>query len=426
MTRHNPIEGQSSMDARIRSHDDYTVGWICALPVETAAAKLMLDEVHPPLPHLPMDQNAYIFGNIGEHNIVIASLPVGAYGNTSAATVGMQLLSSFHAIRFGFMVGIGGGVPSSNTDIRLGDIVVSQPTDTAGGVIQYDLGKTLSGGQFKRIGMLNRPPKILLTALATLQANHLVEDSRIVEFVSNLQANMAPHKAAKFTRPTQEDYLFQAEYNHIASNTCLDCDRSKLIPRTPREHQEPIIHYGLIGSANQVVKDGMQRDKLARDLGIYCVEMEAAGLMNDFPCLVIRGICDYADSHKTKEWQGYAAAVAAAYTRELLLVVPIDYINSTPVARGALADSGKKMPIVSLNKTNHLLNNLYSSPLRRSVRPDECASDRKFRGTARRVRPTLAVSRAYGFPVTKGCNYSWAWWDGKDTISNTVRTRPQR
>jgi hypothetical protein len=85
--------------------------------------------------------------------------------------------------------------------------------------------------------------------------------------------------------------------------------------------------------------------------------MEAAGLMNDFPCLVIRGICDYADSHKTKEWQGYAAAVAAAYTRELLLVVPIDYTNSTPVTRGALADSGKKMPIVFLNKTNHLLNN---------------------------------------------------------------------
>ncbi|KAJ5389767.1 uncharacterized protein N7496_000835 [Penicillium cataractarum] len=327
------------MDPRTRSHDDYTVGWICALPVETAAAKLMLNEIHPPLPRLPMDQNSYILGSIGEHNIVIASLPTGAYGTTSAATVGMQLLSSFHTIRFGFMVGIGGGVPSSNADIRLGDIVVSQPAETSGGVIQYDFGKALRGGQFKRTGMLNRPPKVLLTALATLQAHHLTEDSRIVEFVSDLQSKLAPHKATRFTRPPQEDCLFQAEYDHVASDTCVDCDRSKLVPRPPREHQEPVIHYGLIGSANQVVKDGRLRDQLARDLGIYCVEMEAAGLMNDFPCLVIRGICDYADSHKDKEWQGYAATAAAAYAKELLLVVAIDQINSTPTARDALADS---------------------------------------------------------------------------------------
>ncbi|KAJ5973928.1 hypothetical protein N7481_011138 [Penicillium waksmanii] len=330
------------MDARARSHDEYTVGWICALPVETAAAKLMLDKLHPPLPRPPMDQNTYIFGSIGEHNIVIAGLPTGAYGNVSAATVGMQLLSSFHAIRFSFMVGIGGGVPSSNGDIRLGDIVVSQPTDTSGGVIHYDSGKALSDGQFKRTGMLNRPPKVLLTALATLQAHHLTEDSRIVEFVSNLQAKMAPHKAARFTRPTQEDCLYQAEYKHVDCDTCGACDRSKLVLRPQRERQEPVIHYGLIGSASQVVKDSRRRDQLARDLGIYCVEMEAAGLMNDFPCLVIRGICDYADSHKNKDWQGYAATVAAAYTKELLLVVAIDQINSTPTVRDTLTDSAHR------------------------------------------------------------------------------------
>ncbi|KAJ5661394.1 uncharacterized protein N7477_009010 [Penicillium maclennaniae] len=243
------------MEARIPlSHEDYTVGWICALPLEMAAAKLMLAEFTTPA------KRSYY------HNVVIASLPSGAYGNTSATSVGMQLLSSFHSIRFGFMVGIGGGVPSSHADIRLGDIVVSQPTDTSGGVIQYDLGKALSGGQFKRTGMLNRPPKVLLTALATLQAHHLTEDSRITGFVSNLQAKIAPHKAAKFTRPTQEDCLFQAEYDHVASDTCIDCDRSKLFPRPPRENQKPVIHYGLIGSASQVVKDGRRRDQLARDL----------------------------------------------------------------------------------------------------------------------------------------------------------------
>ncbi|CAG7935662.1 unnamed protein product [Penicillium nalgiovense] len=66
--------------------------------------------------------------------------------------------------------------------------------------------------------------------------------------------------------------------------------------------------------------------------------MEAAGLMNDFPCLVIRGICDYADSHKNKEWQGYAAIAVAAYAKELVLVVPIDQVKTTPTARDTLAD----------------------------------------------------------------------------------------
>lgn len=336
------------------SYDDYTVGWICALPVETAAAKLMLDEIHPPLPRQPVDKNTYILGSIGQHNIVVATLPGGAYGNTSAATVGMQLLSSFHAVRIGLMIGIGGGVPSSNANIRLGDIVVSQPTDTSGGVIQYDLGKALSGGQFQWTGMLNRPPKALLTALATLQAHHLTEDSRVVEFISNIQAKMPPRKATTFARPAQEDCLFQVEYDHVASNTCLNCDRSKLSPRPSRDYEEPVIHYGLIGSANQVVKDGRRRDQLARDLRVYCLEMEVAGLMNDFPCLVIRGICDYADSHKNKEWQGYAAAVAAAYAKEILLVVPIDQITSTPTARETLAESGERL-LISTHGTSYLV-----------------------------------------------------------------------
>lgn len=325
------------------THDDYTVGWICALPVETAAATLMLDKLHPALPHLRMDQNTYILGSIGEHNVVITSLPGGAYGNTSATSVAMQLLSSFRAIRIGLMVGIGGGVPSSNADIRLGDIVVSQPTATSGGVIQYDLGKALPGGQFHRTGSLNRPPKALLTALATLKAYHMTRDSRVIEFVSDIQAKLPPHKAITFARPTQEDCLFQVEYHHIASDTCLNCDRSKLCSRPHREYTEPAIHYGLIGSGNQVVKDARQRDKLARDLGVYCLDMEAAGLLNDFPCLVVRGICDYADSHKNKEWQGYAAAVAAAYAKELLLVVPTDQIATTPTARDTVADSGKNL-----------------------------------------------------------------------------------
>ncbi|KAJ5761735.1 uncharacterized protein N7511_005117 [Penicillium nucicola] len=327
------------------SQEQYTVGWICALPLEMAAASLMLDTIHPTLPNKSTDQNTYTLGNIGEHNIVIACLPVGAYGNVSAATVAMQLLWSFPSIRFGLMVGIGGGVPNRNADIRLGDIVVSQPRDTSGGVIQYDLGKVLQSGQFQRTGMLNRPPKILLTALATLQGVHLMQDSRVVEFISKIHVKTTPRKAANFARPAQEDHLYQSDYDHGESATCVNCDRSKLTCRPVRDYEEPEIHYGLIASANQVVKDGKRRDQLAEDLGVYCVEMEAAGLMNDFPCVVIRGICDYADSHKNKEWQGYAAAVAAAYAKELILVVPVNQVDSIPTAREIIVDAADRFKV---------------------------------------------------------------------------------
>ncbi|OJJ79090.1 uncharacterized protein ASPGLDRAFT_1070745 [Aspergillus glaucus CBS 516.65] len=80
----------------------------------------------------------------------------------------------------------------------------------------------------------------------------------------------------------------------------------------------PAIHYDLIASANQLMKDASIRDRLAAEKDVLCFEMEAAGLMNHFPCLVICGICDYSDSHKNKDWQGYAAMTAAAYARDLL------------------------------------------------------------------------------------------------------------
>src|SRR5690606_20569016 len=89
------------------------------------------------------------------------------------------------------------------------------------------------------------------------------------------------------------------------------------------------IHYGLIASGNQVMKDAFIRDKLAKEKDILCFEMEAAGLMNHFPCLVIRGICDYSDSHKNKEWQGYAAMTAAAYAKDLLSLVAPNNFEAT-------------------------------------------------------------------------------------------------
>jgi nucleoside phosphorylase len=163
-----------------------------------AAAKAMLDEIHPDLPTTLNDQNTYVLGRIRAHNVVVACLPSGVYGTTSAATVANQMLFTFRSIRFGLMVGIGGGAPSKEADVRLGDVVVSKPTRDFGGVVQYDFGKTVVQGVFERTGMLNKPPQILLTAIARLQADQMMEPSRIPKFLSDMIATY-PRMRTEFT-----------------------------------------------------------------------------------------------------------------------------------------------------------------------------------------------------------------------------------
>jgi nucleoside phosphorylase len=386
--------------------DEYTVGWICALPIEMMAAKVMLDNTHkPPQRQSPTDTNAYQLGRIGGHNVVIACLPAGSTGTTSAATVAAHMRTSFPSVSYGLMVGIGGGVPrkTRNTpdddrdyagallgfeddgDIRLGDVVVSQPVGTFGGVVQYDFGKAVGQGRFVRTGQLDRPPSALLTALSSLQSNHGLNGNAIASILAHVAAKFPRLRAAVAVPTRYEDLLFEADYDHDdglagpdggsssssssgrSNSLCQRCDRGRLVRRPPRVDDyaaaqaanvgvalaavpaagssaaagqmtalsplpspqplppaQPLVRYGLIASGNQVMRHGATRDRINQEADgkVLCFEMEAAGLMNDFPCLVVRGICDYADSHKNKAWQEYAALTAAAYAKELLEVLP--------------------------------------------------------------------------------------------------------
>jgi nucleoside phosphorylase len=232
------------------------------------------------------------------------------------------------------MVGIGGGVPGKNNDIRLGDVVVSKPVGQHAGVIQYDYGKTVEGGKLEPTGALNKPPQTLLTHMSQLEAKRITrsEDDlkKIIEEVLRRNSNI---EERLFSSGQLTDFLFESSYHHAAGEgTCEKCDKERLVKRKPRETRTPHIHYGLIASGNQVMKDSETRDRLALQYGILCFEMEAAGLMDELPTLVIRGICDYCDSHKQKQWQGYAALTAAAYTRLLLSTVP-----ALPVVNGRIS-----------------------------------------------------------------------------------------
>ncbi|KAH7221739.1 hypothetical protein BKA60DRAFT_595591 [Fusarium oxysporum] len=326
------------MASRLGSSDLYTIAWIASLPIERAAATALLHEIHDEpdgfVQH-EADNNSYSWGRIGEHNIVIASLQAGVYGTISAATTASDLICSLPHIRFGLLVGIGGGIakPDEDQDIRLGDIVVSQPDGMTGGVVQYDFGKAKADGCWEQKGSLNKPPPVLLHALASLQARHERMPSRIpglLETMWNANNRFMAKGKRNYTHPGAEnDRLYKPEYSHVGGGTCSKCDSEWEVEREERESTDPEIHYGIIASGDSLIKDAATRDKLSDRQQFLCVEMEAAGLMDKFPCLVIRGICDYADSHKNDRWQRYAAATATAFAVELLEHVPAKQVQAT-------------------------------------------------------------------------------------------------
>ncbi|KAH2843618.1 hypothetical protein KXW36_009904, partial [Aspergillus fumigatus] len=111
-----PVSGKNKRNAECTSHsrelthNDYTVGWVCALPKEQTAATAMLDQIHYDLPKPSTDHNTYTLGSIGRHNIVIVCSPKGKYGTNSASAVATRMVGTFPSIKVGLMVGIGGGI----------------------------------------------------------------------------------------------------------------------------------------------------------------------------------------------------------------------------------------------------------------------------------------------------------------------------
>ncbi|KAE8391994.1 hypothetical protein BDV23DRAFT_171337 [Aspergillus alliaceus] len=217
-------------------HDDYSIGWVCALPLEAAAAKAMLDDIHPTLTTHPA--NMYF---------------------------------SFGSIRHLLMVGIGGGVPSKSEDIWLG-------------VVQYDYDKTIQEGRFERTGTFNKSSTALLTAVSCLRAEYYCRGNQISTIMSEMSAKhpqMIQHH--QYPGPHKE-FPFEPDYDHDESKyTCESCDRQRLVTRAVLVDNQRIVHYGSIASGNQVIKHTKTRDRLAAELKILCFEMEAAGLMDKFP-----------------------------------------------------------------------------------------------------------------------------------------------
>jgi nucleoside phosphorylase len=334
------------------SRDDYVVGWVCVLPIEVTAAKATLDRIHD---NLPRDQNSdytnnYILGSLQGHNVVVAYPNAGVCGKTSVADVATQLHASYTSIRYNLMVGIAGGVPDTKEDVRLGDVVVSKSTAGWPGVVQYDVNEEQTEDQSVRGRALNEPTPMLLAAMGKAETAAVFDESKMPEYISEI----VQKDPVTFAHPgPEQDVLFEPNYDHATieyrESGCSHCDTGKVRSRQPREVQDPIVHYGLVASIHHLPRHGVTRDNFAHKHGILCFDTAATELSDAAQYLVIRGICDYADSHRSEVWHAYAAAAAAAYAKEVLSFIPT-VSKTIPLATKSYAEAAPILDALLLTR----------------------------------------------------------------------------
>jgi nucleoside phosphorylase len=304
----------------ILNHDDYTIAWLAVLPIEAEAALGILDKQHDgQFESVRGDDYIYIGGEINGHKIVVATWPTGQnYGVGAAAALANQVKARFSNIWFALLVGVAAGLPNLSSidpakrrDIRLGDVLVCIPDKSSSGIIHYDLGKDTESG-FLLNGRQAETPAIVRAAIGNIQLTKKRPFRTGNKFASQLAAFQKDTEDMKFLcRSQEDDKLFASSKEKGAAQT--------LIKREPRDESERTqVWYGNIGSGSSMMRNPRRRDELRDTHDLIGLEMEAAGIMNTLPTGVIRGVCDYGDGQKNKDWQPYAAAVAAVYAKGIL------------------------------------------------------------------------------------------------------------
>ncbi|OAL47368.1 purine and uridine phosphorylase [Pyrenochaeta sp. DS3sAY3a] len=325
---------------------DYHVAWICPLPdVELPSSRFMFDEVHlTPDYDTRQDSNQYYCGKMAGHNVVMATLPLGYSGYHHAGRLSSALLSTFSNIRIALIVGIGGGVPSPEPcenpleDVHLGDVVVGWSRDGKAACIHYGWNRDKGNTEPEILGTMEKGDWILGQGLAKLASDHESGESDFQDHMRRLKND------SRFAHPGLEhDRLFHNYIDHQGEyrSSCDNCSRNpfalvKRPPRTNKHKERFVFHQGKIASGNSVIKDGKRRDKVSEICGgVLCIEMEAVGVDVNRKYLVIRGISDYADSHKNDIWKLYAAGNAAVFSKELLCKIkPITLQHETATYPG--------------------------------------------------------------------------------------------
>lgn len=289
--------------------EKYRILFIAPLKVEKAAIIHMFDQKHDGrFPNIPGHQYVYTAGTMAGHNVVIASLPEGGvYGNGAAAALAGQAAIFFPRLDAALLVGIAGGVPTPDRDIRLGDVLVAMPEGDHPGLIDLDLGKeTMDGFELLHGGRTNATQKIVRSTMGDIRTDYMYFQKKLL-FLTHYEDKMSDEMfQGIFADPGEaEDHLYNADNSEVTRKTRLPGSRT-------------CVWYGPIGSGSKLIKNVLKREELSKKHDIIGIEMEGAGVLNTIPVGVIRGVCDYADGYKNDVWQPYAAAMAAAYAKEIL------------------------------------------------------------------------------------------------------------
>ena len=290
------------------------IGVVTALPLEfDAVRRTFPDAITVNLRHEGVGLRNYLHVKLpasggGEHEVVFVRAGVG---NNKATAAANQLLNDYRTVGDVIMVGIAAGIPdlsNAKRDVRLGDLVISDEK----GVIKYDMKKTTTAGDVRNHDP--RPPSHdwlkAAQALASEKSVHAAMLKDIEEQCSE----------AGIQRPRKDKLLDESDPNHRkAARRPRDNDRTKGQPR---------IFFGPIGSADTVMKSATARDEIGRETGAIAVEMEGSGVAEvtwqaTRGYLIVRGICDYANDAKNKEWQPYAATAAASFVKKMIESMPV-------------------------------------------------------------------------------------------------------
>ncbi|KAL4756046.1 5'-methylthioadenosine/S-adenosylhomocysteine nucleosidase family protein [Aspergillus foveolatus] len=311
----------------------YTVAWIAPLEIEVQAALQMLDKVHTGgFPVSPGDDYVFHAGEIQGHNIVIATFAAGQpYGTSSATSLASHVRKSFPNLWFGLLVGVAAGLPnlacSPPRDIRLGDVIVALAEGDYPAILPYGLGKQkgVSGFELLRYGhSLPQTIRIVSSAIGKIKAKEQGTEAVLRYY------NEAARKDTKFSDPGQENDFFYPS-----------CDDTPVARQRRPDAKRTCVWYGSIGSGDKLLKSSRDRDELRDKFNVIGLEMEAAGVMNEIPVGNIRGVCDYGDERKNKDWQPYAAAMAAAFAKALLLEITPKSATQSASARTDFTDKDK-------------------------------------------------------------------------------------
>lgn len=295
---------------------NYAIALIAPLEIEARAAFCMLDRVHDGrFPTQRGDDSVYRAGEICGHSVVITTLPAGQeYGKGSTAALTSQVKKFFPNLRFVLLVGLAAGRPRlvgpSTRDIRLGDVLVSLLGGESTGLIEYGLGKEtgLDGPKLLTSGLLVMTDPVVRAAIGSIKLQTPNDADLILPYYNEIKNER--HSRGTFADPGQDaDRLYS--YDESGRST-IQIRESRPANRRTR------IWYGPIGYGAKLTNNKSARDELRDQYNITGLEMEAVGTMSRIPVAIIRGVSHYADGHKNKEWQPYAAAMAAAYAKAML------------------------------------------------------------------------------------------------------------